>query len=77
MRHIDWGLMAVKADVINQQRPADTDLGDVYSDLSRRGELAGYGVATRFYEIGSIEGLRETEELFRKQSAGTAVEDHL
>jgi NDP-sugar pyrophosphorylase family protein len=67
MRHIDWGLTAVKADLL-KQRPADVafDLADVYADLSRQGELAGYEVATRFYEIGSLEGLRETEELLRK-----------
>jgi NDP-sugar pyrophosphorylase family protein len=68
MRHIDWGLTAIKA-IHLKERPADVafDLADVYSDLSRRGELAGYEVTTRFYEIGSVEGLRETEELFRNQ----------
>ena len=55
-----------------EKRPPDIafDLSDLYSDLSRRGELAGYEVTTRFYEIGSIDGLRETEELLRKQSDG-------
>ena len=67
MRHIDWGLSIVKADVLAQQ-PADTafDLANVYSNLSRRGELAGHEITTRFYEIGSIEGLRETDELLRR-----------
>lgn len=71
MRHIDWGLTAMKADLL-EKRPPDIafDLSDLYSDLSRRGELAGYEVTTRFYEIGSIDGLRETEELLRKQSDG-------
>jgi NDP-sugar pyrophosphorylase family protein len=66
MRYIDWGLTIVKADLLRQQ-PADKafDLADVYSVLSRHGELAGYEVTTRFYEIGSIEGLRETEALLR------------
>ena len=77
MRYIDWGLTALKADVL-QQWPAETafDLSDVYSDLSRRGELAGYEIRTRFYEIGSMEGLRETEELFRKQSSLIAANGH-
>lgn len=77
MRHIDWGLTVLKADLLLQQ-PADIgfDLADVYSELSRRGELAGYEVTTRFYEIGSIEGLRETEALLREQSAAAAVKNH-
>jgi NDP-sugar pyrophosphorylase family protein len=70
MRHIDWGLTAVKADLLLQQN-ADSafDLADVYSGLSRRNELAGHEVTTRFYEIGSLEGLRETDALLRQQSA--------
>jgi NDP-sugar pyrophosphorylase family protein len=77
MRHIDWGLTAVKAHLL-KQRPADVafDVADVYADLSRQGELAGYEVATRFYEIGSIEGLRETEELFRNESGVPIARNH-
>jgi hypothetical protein len=42
------------------------DLAEIYAELSRRGQLAGYEVTTRFYEIGSPDGLRETDELLRK-----------
>jgi NDP-sugar pyrophosphorylase family protein len=67
MRHIDWGLGVVRADAL-AARPASEpfDLAEVYSDLSRAGKLAGYEVTTRFYEIGSAEGLRETDALLRK-----------
>jgi NDP-sugar pyrophosphorylase family protein len=77
MQYIDWGLTAIKTDLL-KRRPADVafDLADIYSNLSRRGELAGYEVTTRFYEIGSIEGLRETEELFRRQSGVPIARDH-
>ncbi len=66
MRHIDWGLSITKASLIATM-PAETplDLSRVYADLAQRGELAGYEVATRFYEIGSAEGLGETDALFR------------
>jgi NDP-sugar pyrophosphorylase family protein len=66
MQHIDWGLSIVKAELLAQQ-PANAafDLAKIYSDLSRRNQLAGYEVTTRFYEIGSIEGLRETDALLR------------
>jgi NDP-sugar pyrophosphorylase family protein len=69
MQHIDWGLNVIKAALL-AQRPADTafDLADVLAELSRRGELAGYEVSTRFYEIGSVEGWRETDALLRQQS---------
>ena len=67
MQHIDWGLSVVKADLLARQ-PADTafDLAAIYAELSRREQLAGYEVTTRFYEIGSPNGLRETDELLRK-----------
>jgi NDP-sugar pyrophosphorylase family protein len=69
MRHIDWGLSIVKAEVL-RQHPADTafDLATVFAELSERGELAGFEVTARFYEIGSIEGLRETDAFLRKAS---------
>jgi NDP-sugar pyrophosphorylase family protein len=68
MQHIDWGLSIVKADLLARQ-PAETafDLAEVFADLTRSGQLAGFEVATRFYEIGSIEGLRETDALLRKE----------
>jgi MurNAc alpha-1-phosphate uridylyltransferase len=67
MQHIDWGLSIVKADLL-AQRPADTafDLAEIYTNLARHGQLAGYEITTRFYEIGSTEGLRETDALLRK-----------
>jgi NDP-sugar pyrophosphorylase family protein len=66
MHHIDWGLSVLSADVLLQQ-PPDTsfDLAALYSDMVRRGALAGYEVNTRFYEIGSAEGLAETDALLR------------
>ena len=66
MHHIDWGLGVIRGEILSA-RPANEpfDLADVYSELSRAGKLAGYEVTTRFYEIGSAEGLRETDALLR------------
>jgi NDP-sugar pyrophosphorylase family protein len=66
MHYIDWGLSLAKADVLAGW-PAHTpfDLAEVYSHLARNGDLAGYETTTRFYEIGSPEGLRETDALLR------------
>jgi N-acetyl-alpha-D-muramate 1-phosphate uridylyltransferase len=68
MQHIDWGLGMVKAHLV-AARPAGVpfDLAEIYSELSRSGELAGYEVDTRFYEIGSSEGLLETDLLLRRR----------
>jgi len=66
MQHIDWGLSAVRADVLTSLPPdAEIDLAAIYSQLARDGELAGYEAPDRFYEIGSPEGLRETDALLR------------
>ena len=66
MRHIDWGLGMLKAAVL-ATRPIDEpwDLSEVYEELSVAGRLAGYEVAQRFYEIGSLAGLAETDRLLR------------
>jgi NDP-sugar pyrophosphorylase family protein len=66
MHYIDWGLSVVLADVV-AEKPANTafDLAEIYTDLSHLGQLAGYEVTTRFYEIGSMAGLRETDALLR------------
>jgi NDP-sugar pyrophosphorylase family protein len=67
MQYIDWGLSMVKAEVLTAE-PADEpiDLAAIYSALARKDLLAGYEMTTRFYEIGSPAGLRETDELLRK-----------
>jgi NDP-sugar pyrophosphorylase family protein len=66
MHHIDWGLSVVRSTTLADQ-PIDKhfDLADVFTALSRRGELAGYEVMTRFYEIGSPQGLHETDAVIR------------
>jgi hypothetical protein len=45
------------------------DLAEVYHDLSLHGQLAGYEVQERFYEIGSHSGLKEMELYFLKKEA--------
>ena len=67
MRHIDYGLGILRADVLAIQ-PADMpfDLADVYTHLVARGELAGHEVRERFYEVGSHAGLAELDELLAK-----------
>jgi N-acetyl-alpha-D-muramate 1-phosphate uridylyltransferase len=62
MRHIDYGLGAFERAAFERwPEGARVDLADVYARLLADGELAGYEVAGRFYEIGSPEGLAETQ----------------
>lgn len=67
MKHIDYGLGLFRATAFAGY-PRDTvvDLASVQSDLCARGELAGYEVKQRFYEIGSPAGLQELDELLKK-----------
>jgi len=60
---IDYGLGILSEDVLAAW-PSDQpfDLADVYESLSREGRLGGFEVNERFYEIGSPEGIRETEQ---------------
>lgn len=65
MKYIDYGLGVLTDDVLrNYPDGGYFDLAEVYSELSMRGELAGFEVKDRFYEIGSFEGLAEMEKLF-------------
>lgn len=60
MHHIDYGLGAFRREAFVGWSAAESfDLAVVYQDLVARGDLAGYEVSSRFYEIGSPSGLEE------------------
>jgi len=66
MSYIDYGLSVVRSSIFEGYETHDSfDLADVLTDLSDRGELAGFEVAERFYEIGSSDGLMEAEGFLR------------
>jgi len=66
MRHIDYGLgMFHQAAFAGFARDAVVDLSEVQKSLLARGELAGYEVRRRFYEIGSPAGLSELDQVLR------------
>lgn len=68
MRHIDYGLGVFRAAAFaGCPRAAVVDLAAIQTELCARGELAGYEVQQRFYEIGSPAGLKELDELLRGQ----------
>jgi NDP-sugar pyrophosphorylase family protein len=64
MHHIDYGLGVIRSQALVDWKVGEVfDLASVYKSLIERGELAGYEVTERFYEIGSHEGLNETDAL--------------
>ena len=70
MQHIDYGLSALRRELFDN-RPEVFDLALLLHDLSLQGELAGFEVEQRFYEIGSPEGLLDLEQYLEKsQSLG-------
>ncbi len=71
MQHIDYGLGILRAEALTAY-PDDTpfDLAEVYRDLSRAGQLAGYEVRHRFYEIGSHQGTGRTGHLVAREQFG-------
>ena len=61
MRHIDYGLGALHQSGFDGRGENDAfDLAAIYQELLAKGELAGFEVPDRFYEIGSPAGLEET-----------------
>ena len=67
MHYIDYGLQCVRRDALNDwpdDRPFD--LAAVYSSLVDKGLAAGYEAERRFYEIGSVHGLAEFNELLKE-----------
>jgi len=71
MAYIDYGLSILSADVLARHADGEVfDLADVFHGLAATGDLAGFEVVERFYEIGSREGLAETEAYFRARNDG-------
>ncbi len=69
MKHIDYGLGAFRADVFTELPDGmHCDLAAVYQSLLGAGELAAFEVPERFYEIGSLRGLKETSEYLLRNS---------
>jgi hypothetical protein len=70
MHYIDYGLGLLQSAAL-QAYPAGElfDLSTVYNYLSTTGELAGYEVFERFYEIGSYQGIVDTQAYLLEQIA--------
>lgn len=79
MSHIDYGVSLLRRAAL-ERVPADVpyDLADLYRVLVDEGRMAGYEVGQRFYEVGSPEGLAETQaHLERKGRAMSYATEYL
>jgi NDP-sugar pyrophosphorylase family protein len=76
MTHIDYGINVFRSRVLRDiRRDVAVDLAEVHRSMIERHALRAFPVAGRFYEIGSPEGLAETEQFVRSNPTygGTAA----
>ena len=61
MRWIDYGLGGLKTAALGAGGQREGDLAALYRRLAQTGSLYGFLATERFYEIGTPNGLLETE----------------
>ena len=68
MRYIDYGLSVVHRSIFEGlPRHGAIDLATIYEELANNGELAGFEVSRRFYEIGSLAGISELQSYLAEE----------
>jgi NDP-sugar pyrophosphorylase family protein len=66
MRHIDYGITFFRESAFHSWRDWSVfDLSEVCHQLATQGQLLGYEVFERFYEIGSVQGIEEFSQYLR------------
>lgn len=66
MRHIDYGVGLLRREALERIQPDQkADLADLYTALVAEGQMIGYEVANRFYEIGTPASLAEADAYLR------------
>lgn len=67
MRHIDYGLNYFKKEAFNDFLGAETfDLASLSAYLLKTQNLIGFEIFTRFYEVGSVQGIRELSNYLKE-----------
>ena len=72
MEHLDYGINILRKSTLNDW-PDGTpfDLSEVFTELIEKGEVSAFEIFKRFYEIGSIQGLKETEQYLNSKHRNT------
>jgi N-acetyl-alpha-D-muramate 1-phosphate uridylyltransferase len=74
MSHVDYGINAFSSAVFAEVAPdRPADLAEVHRRMIERGTLRAFPVSERWYEIGSPEGIEETERFLASRSEGTPL----
>ena len=69
MHHIDYGITFFRETAFLPWRDHSSfDLSEVCHQLATRGQLLGFEVFERFYEIGSLQGIEELSQYLRGAS---------
>jgi len=69
MTYVDYGAALLRSAALARvPGDAPSDLADLYRELVDERLMIGYEVWQRFYEIGSYEGLRETQAFLAQRS---------
>jgi len=73
MQYIDYGLSCLHRDLLDSVAEEVFDLATLFNRLSRQGQLAGFEVRERFYEIGSPAGLSDLERYLEARESANCV----
>ena len=66
MNYIDYGLSFLKKEFFKGYHIDNVlDLSDIYKLLIKKDKMLGFEVFKRFYEIGKLEGIRDTEKYLK------------
>ena len=69
MEYIDYGLIVIRKKIFDPYPSNEPfDLALVLCQLADAGLVASYEVEQRFFEIGSVQGIRETEDYIRNRT---------
>lgn len=75
MKYIDYGLSILRRSVFTGIDKGEVfDLSELYKDIIDKGQMAGYEVSKRFYEIGSQQGIAELRRLLEPEPI--VIKDH-
>jgi NDP-sugar pyrophosphorylase family protein len=70
MHHIDYGLGVFGGEVFRHLPAGEPcDLATVYQDVLAAGRLAAFEVTERFYEIGTVSGIADTERFLNERGS--------
>ena len=76
MDYVDYGLIVIQKEVFDRYPSGHPfDLSVVLSTCVNYGEVAAYEFLNRFHEIGSVQGMYETEDYVKRRDKGLKNED--